>query len=56
MRDAALEDLQLLRIGFLRLEEDDLVDMEGGLVEYDFGLWLLWREVDCLGDEEVDRW
>jgi hypothetical protein len=47
-----LEDAQALRIGFYGLWEDNLVDVEGGLVEDYFGFGFR-GEVDGFGDEEV---
>lgn len=54
MGDAALEDFQFLGIGSLGFRDDDLVDVERGLVEYDFCFGVLGGEVDGFGDEEVD--
>jgi hypothetical protein len=50
-----LEDLEALGIGFGGFGEDDLVDVERGLVE-DYFCTLRWGEVDCFGDEEVHEW
>ena len=56
MRDAALENFQFLGGSFLGLGNDDLVDVERGLVEYDFCFGVLGGKVNRLGDEEVDSW